>query len=58
MGIPPASAFLDQMRNVQNRASRGGEFADGTVASSPNRSLRASQLEKDSAATKPAAFTC
>jgi hypothetical protein len=58
MGMPPASAFLDQISNVQNSASRGGEFADGALASRPNRSVRASQLEKDSAATKPVAFTC
>jgi hypothetical protein len=32
MGTPRASAFLDQMRNVQSSASRGGEFADGAVA--------------------------
>jgi len=46
------------MSNVQNSASRGGEFADGAAAWNWNCSVPASQLEKDSAATKPAAFTC
>jgi hypothetical protein len=46
------------MSNVQSSASRGGEFADGTVASSPNFSAATSQLEKDSVATNPVAFSC
>jgi len=46
------------MRNVQSNASRGGEFADGALASSRNCSAPASQLEKDSAVTKPVTFSC
>ena len=58
MGTPRASAFLDQMSNVQSSVSRGGEFANGAIAWNRNCSDPASRLEKDTAATKPAAFTC
>ena len=46
------------MRNVQNSASRGGEFVDGAAAWNRNCSAPASQLDKGSAATKPVALSC
>jgi hypothetical protein len=58
MGTPRASASLDQMSNVQNSASRGGEFADGAVASSRNCSAPASQVDKGSAEAKQIVFCC
>jgi hypothetical protein len=58
MGTPRASAFLDQMSNVQSSARRGGEFADGAAAWNRNCSAPTSQLEKDRAVTKQIALSC
>jgi hypothetical protein len=49
---------LDQMSNVQSSASRGGEFTDGVVTSGWNCLDLASQLEKGSAMTTLATFSC
>jgi hypothetical protein len=58
MGMPRASAFLDQMRNVQSSASRGGEFANGAEAWNRNCLTPTSQLDKGSAAAKQVALSC
>ena len=58
MGTPRASAFLDQMRNVQSSASRGGEFANGAAAWNRNCSAPTSRLDKGSAAAKQVALSC
>jgi hypothetical protein len=46
------------MSNVQSRASRGGEFADGAAAWNRNCSAPASQLDKGSAEAKQIVFCC
>ena len=58
MGTPRASAFLDQMRNVQSSASRGGELANGAAVWNRNCSAPTSQLGKGTAATKQVALSC
>jgi len=58
MGAPRASAFLDQMRNVQSSARRGGEFANGAAAWNRNCSAPTSQLDRGTAAAKQVALTC
>ena len=46
------------MSNVQSSANRGGEFTDGVVTSGWNCLDLASQLEKGSAMTTLAIFSC
>jgi hypothetical protein len=50
---------LDQIRNVQSSASRGGEFADSDGTWNRNCPAPASQLEKGSTAVaKQVALNC
>ena len=59
MDTPRASASLDQMRNVQSSARRGGDFADNDVTWNRNCPAPVSQLEKGSAAAvKQGALSC
>jgi hypothetical protein len=58
MGMPRASAFLDQMRNVQSSASRGGEFANGAAVWNRNWSAPTSQPDKGNAVAKQGALSC
>ena len=58
MGTPRASAFLDQMRNVQSSARRGDEFANGAAAWNRNCSAPTSQLDRGTGAAKQIAFSC
>ncbi|KAF5407851.1 MAG: hypothetical protein Udaeo2_20250 [Candidatus Udaeobacter sp.] len=56
-GHTRASAFLDQMRNVQSSASRGGEFADGAVPETGIAHVRFHNLRRQSDG-KQVALSC